>query len=77
MARIAGVDLPRNKRGVIGLTYIYGVGSSTAKQILEAAGVDKNTKIENWTDDNVKFISKYIQGIFQKTICVIFRRSAG
>ncbi|MFZ1788705.1 MAG: 30S ribosomal protein S13 [Saprospiraceae bacterium] len=65
MARIAGVDLPRNKRGVIGLTYIYGVGSSTAKQILEAAGVDKNTKIENWTDDNVKFISKYIQDSFK------------
>ncbi|MBK8391155.1 MAG: 30S ribosomal protein S13 [Saprospiraceae bacterium] len=65
MARIAGVDLPRNKRGVIGLTYIYGVGSSTAKQILEAAGVDENTKIENWTDDNVKFISKYIQDSFK------------
>ncbi|MCB0648349.1 MAG: 30S ribosomal protein S13 [Saprospiraceae bacterium] len=65
MARIAGVDLPRNKRGVIGLTYIYGIGSTTAKQILDAAGVDVSTKIEAWSDDNVKFISKYIQDNFK------------
>lgn len=46
MARLAGVDLPRNKRGVIGLTYIYGIGPSTAKAILDKAGIDENTKVE-------------------------------
>ena len=60
MARIAGVDLPRNKRGVISLTYIYGVGASTAEAILEKAGIDENTKVENWTDDNIKTISRII-----------------
>lgn len=60
MARIAGVDLPRNKRGVIGLTYIYGVGSSTAKDILDKAGMDENTKVENWTDENIKAITRII-----------------
>lgn len=61
MARIAGVDLPRNKRGIIGLTYIYGVGRSKAAEILERAGIDQNTKVQDWTDDNVKFISKLLQ----------------
>lgn len=61
MARIAGVDLPRNKRGVIGLTYIYGVGRTLASRILAAAGVSEDTKIQDWTDENIKFISKYIQ----------------
>ena len=61
MARISGVDLPRSKRGVIALTYIYGIGRSRAAEILERAGIDINTKVEEWTDDNVKFISKLIQ----------------
>lgn len=61
MARIAGIDLPKNKRGVIGLTYIYGIGRSTAGDILEAAGVSQDTKVSDWSDDNVKFISKMIQ----------------
>jgi small subunit ribosomal protein S13 len=61
MARIAGVDLPRNKRGVIGLTYIYGIGPTLAKNILAAASVSEDTKIQDWSDDNIKFISKYIQ----------------
>lgn len=61
MARIAGVDLPRNKRGVIGLTYIYGIGPTLAKNILAAAGVSEDTKVQDWSDDNIKFISKYIQ----------------
>jgi small subunit ribosomal protein S13 len=60
MARIAGVDLPRNKRGIISLTYIYGVGPSTAQAILEKAGVDGNAKVENWTDENIKAISGII-----------------
>ena len=60
MARLAGVDLPRTKRGVIGLTYIYGIGPTTAKSILEKAGVDENTKVEQWTDDNIKTIARII-----------------
>ncbi len=61
MARIAGVDLPKNKRGVIGLTYIFGVGPSMAKKILAENGIDENTKVNDWTDDNIKELSAYIQ----------------
>lgn len=60
MARIAGVDLPRNKRGLIGLTYIYGIGPASAKDILEKAGIDENTKVDQWTDDNIKSITRII-----------------
>ncbi len=56
MARIVGVDLPKNKRGVISLTYIFGVGLSTSKAILAKAGIDENTKVKDWTDDNIKQI---------------------
>ena len=51
MARIAGIDLPKNKRGVIGLTYIYGIGRSLASEILAKAGIDENKKVRDWTDD--------------------------
>jgi small subunit ribosomal protein S13 len=51
MARIAGIDLPKNKRGAIGLTYIYGIGRSKALEILNQAEVDPDTKVEDWTDD--------------------------
>ena len=61
MARIAGVDLPRSKRGVVGLTYIFGIGSSKAKEILEKSDIDENVKVEDWTDDNVRQISRIIQ----------------
>ena len=61
MARIAGNDLPRNKRGIIGLTYVYGIGSTLAKQILDTVGVSEHTKIGDWTDDNIREISKLIQ----------------
>ncbi|MCF1190627.1 30S ribosomal protein S13 [Mangrovimonas sp. AS39] len=53
MARIAGVDIPKNKRGVISLTYIYGVGKSRAQEILATAKVDENTKVQDWTDDEI------------------------
>lgn len=53
MARIVGVDLPKNKRGEIGLTYIYGVGRSTARQILEKAGIDYDTKVKDWSDEQI------------------------
>ncbi len=61
MARIAGNDLPKNKRGVIGLTYIYGVGRSRAHEILQKAGIDDNTKVNDWTDENVRTIAKMLQ----------------
>lgn len=60
MARIAGIDLPRNKRGVIGLTYIYGVGRSSAKEILSKAGVSEDTKVSDWNDENIKTISRIV-----------------
>jgi small subunit ribosomal protein S13 len=53
VARIAGVDLPKNKRSVIGLTYIYGIGSTIAEEILDKAGVDHNKKINDLNDDEV------------------------
>ena len=53
MARIVGVDLPKNKRGEIGLTYIYGIGRSTAQKILDKCGISYDIKVENWTDDQV------------------------
>jgi len=53
MARIVGVDLPKNKRGVIALTYIYGIGKSTASKIMEEAGIDKNIKVQDWNDDQI------------------------
>jgi len=51
MARIAGIDLPKNKRGEIGLTYVYGIGRSTAQKILNEAGIDLNKKVVDWSDD--------------------------
>jgi small subunit ribosomal protein S13 len=56
MARIAGIDLPKNKRGVIGLTYIYGIGPSMAKKILADANVDENIKVQDWNDEHLAAI---------------------
>ncbi len=53
MARIAGVDIPKQKRGVISLTYIFGVGKSRAKEILERAEVSEDTKVTEWNDDEI------------------------
>ncbi len=60
MARIAGIDLPKNKRGVIGLTYIFGIGKSTAGEILAKAEIDESVKVRDWTDDNIRQISSII-----------------
>jgi small subunit ribosomal protein S13 len=65
MARIVGVDLPKNKRGVIGLTYIYGIGKSSAQKILESAGVDQDVKVKDWTDDNIAGIRRVINEEFK------------
>jgi len=53
MARIAGIDIPKNKRGVIALTYIFGIGNSRSKEILANAKVDESTKVQDWTDDEI------------------------
>ncbi|KFF08376.1 30S ribosomal protein S13 [Chryseobacterium luteum] len=60
MARIAGIDLPKNKRGVIGLTYIYGVGRSTSSEILKAAGISEDKKVNEWNDDELAAIRTFI-----------------
>jgi len=60
MARIVGVDIPNNKRGEIALTYIYGIGRSSANKILAEAGVDKNVKVQEWTDDMFQSIRNII-----------------
>jgi small subunit ribosomal protein S13 len=60
MARIIGVDLPRNKRGEVGLTYIYGVGRSTAQKVLDEAGVDRNAKVQDWSDDQINTIRRIL-----------------
>ena len=60
MARISGVDLPKNKRGETGLTYIFGIGRTTAKKILTSNGIDINTKVKDWNDENINGILNYI-----------------
>ncbi|HML85482.1 MAG TPA: 30S ribosomal protein S13 [Bacteroidales bacterium] len=60
MARIAGIDLPKNKRGEIGLTYIYGIGRATAQKILLEAGIDINKKVGDWNDDEQNAIRTLI-----------------
>ncbi|SEQ73190.1 SSU ribosomal protein S13P [Hyunsoonleella jejuensis] len=60
MARIAGVDIPKQKRGVISLTYIYGIGKSRAQEILATAKVDENTKVQDWTDDEIGAIREAV-----------------
>jgi len=65
MARIAGIDLPRNKRGEIGLTYIYGIGRSSSRKILTNAGVDMNTKVGEWSDEQLNVIRKLITDEFR------------
>ncbi|OWR13257.1 30S ribosomal protein S13 [Chryseobacterium sp. VAUSW3] len=60
MARISGIDLPKNKRGVIGLTYIYGIGRSTSSEILKAAGISEDKKVSEWNDDELALIRNYI-----------------
>lgn len=60
MARISGIDLPKNKRGVIGLTYIYGIGRSTSSQILKAAGISEDKKVNEWNDDELAAIRNCI-----------------
>jgi small subunit ribosomal protein S13 len=63
VARIAGIDLPKNKRGIIGLTYIFGVGRHTSAWILDEAGIDHSKRVSDWTDDEVAKIRSVVQEI--------------
>ncbi len=65
MARIAGIDLPKNKRGEIGLTYIFGIGRSTAQKILRNAGINFDKKVNEWTDDEQNAIRNFINSNFK------------
>jgi small subunit ribosomal protein S13 len=65
MARISGIDLPKNKRGEIGLTYIYGIGRPSAQKILTDAGVDLNKKVQEWNDDELTKIRTIINESFK------------
>jgi small subunit ribosomal protein S13 len=65
MARIAGIDLPKNKRGEIGLTYIFGIGRSTAQRILSSAGISFDKKVSEWTDDEQNAIRNFINSNFK------------
>jgi small subunit ribosomal protein S13 len=65
MARIAGVDLPKNKRGVIGLTYIFGIGTNSAQKILNIANIDHNKRVRDWNDDDVVEIRRLIGEMFK------------
>lgn len=65
MARIAGIDLPKNKQGEIGLTYIFGIGRSSAQKILDDAGVPRNKKVQDWTDDEQNKIRTIIGDDFK------------
>jgi len=60
MARIAGIDIPKNKRGEVALTYIFGIGRSTAQKILVEAGVDLSIKVQDWNDDQITSIRNII-----------------
>jgi len=60
MARLVGVDLPKNKRGEVGLTYIFGVGSSSARTILDEAGISYDTKVKDWTDSEIATLRKIL-----------------
>ncbi len=60
MARIAGIDIPKNKRGVISLTYIFGIGKSRAQEVLANAKIDESVKVQDWTDDQIAAIREQI-----------------
>lgn len=65
MARIVGVDLPKNKRGEVALTYVYGIGRSSARKILDKAGVSYDTKVSDWTDENINAIRSILNEGFK------------
>jgi small subunit ribosomal protein S13 len=60
MARIAGIDLPKNKRGAVALTYIYGIGRTTAAKILSSSNIDPNAKVKDWNDEQINAILRFM-----------------
>lgn len=80
MARIAGVDIPQQKRGEVALTYIFGIGRSSAQKILTAAGVDWSKKVQDWTDDeannirNVISESYKVEGVLKSSVQLSIKR---
>ena len=72
MARIAGVDLPKNKRGEIGLTYIYGIGLATAQYILDKHSIDRSKKVNEWNDDELTAIRTTITDEIEGRRCAAF-----
>jgi small subunit ribosomal protein S13 len=80
MARIAGVDLPREKRGEVALTYIYGIGRSSARRILAAAGVDLNRRVKDWSEDEVARVrdrlerDQRVEGDLRREVSVNIKR---
>lgn len=80
MARVSGVDIPDNKRGEVALTYIYGIGKSTAQSILNQAGVDPNKKVSEWTDDegnairNVISTTIKVEGVLKSEVQMSIKR---
>ena len=72
MARIAGVDIPDNKRGEVSLTYVFGIGKSSAQAILDEAGVDRNTKVQEWSDDQTKKVREFRLQILDLNIPIHF-----
>jgi len=65
MARLAGIDLPKDKRGEVGLTYIFGIGRSRANEILGKLGIDKDVRVGAWTDDQVQQIRKLLEAEYK------------
>jgi small subunit ribosomal protein S13 len=65
MARLAGIDLPKEKRGEIGLTYIFGIGRSRSREILDKVGIDYNTKVSDWTEDQVVQLRKLLEAEYK------------
>jgi len=65
MARIVGVDLPKNKRGEVGLTYIFGIGRSSAQKILDEAGIDRDVKVKDWNDEQISRIREIVNENFK------------
>ena len=73
MARIAGVDLPNNKRGEIGLTYIFGIGRSSAQAILDSCGIDRNIKVGDWNDEQIAAI-RNLEGELRSSVQLDIKR---
>ncbi|MGE0076983.1 MAG: 30S ribosomal protein S13 [Bacteroidales bacterium] len=80
MARIVGVDLPKNKRGEVALTYVYGIGRSSARKILDQAGISCDTKVSDWTDENINAIRNIlnegykVEGELRSTVQLSIKR---